>query len=191
MNIYGNKVVLRAMEIEDSELIIDMFNDPEIENLVGGWAFPVSLFSQKKWLELHYNDQNTIRFVVDTKEDGPIGIISLTDIDWKNKRASIGLKLAKKENRKKGWGTDATMAIMRYVFDELGFHRLDASRLAMNQASMRILAKCGFVEEGIRREYIYKGGQYRDLVEAGILADEYYKLINTNHYWENDETVPN
>ena len=187
MNICGKKVVLRAMELEDCELVIGMFNDPEIECLVGGWAFPVSMFAQKKWLELHYNDQNAFRFIIDTKEDGPVGVLTLTDIDWKNRRAAIGVKLASKDNRYKGYGTDAIMAVMRYAFDELGFHRLDASRLAMNQTSAHMMLKCGFVEEGIKREYIYKGGKYRDLVEAGILAEEYYKLIDTNRYWESGE----
>ncbi len=55
------------------------------------------------------------------------------------------------------------MAIMRYVFDELGFHRLDANRLALNQISASLMKKCGFVQEGVKREYIYKGGKYRDL----------------------------
>ena len=41
MNIYGKFVVLRAMEMEDCELVINMFNDPEIESLVVGWAFPL------------------------------------------------------------------------------------------------------------------------------------------------------
>ncbi len=184
MNIYGKKVVLRAMEMEDCELIKDMFNDPEIENLVGGWAFPISLYAQKRWMESHYNDQSAIRFVIDTKEDGAVGVITLTDIDWKNRSASVGCKLALKGNRSKGYGTDATMALMRYVFDELGFHRLEATRLAMNQVSAHILEGIGFVQEGVKREYIYKGGEYRDLVELSILADEYYELIKTNHYWE-------
>lgn len=184
MNIFGKNVVLRAMELEDCELIKDMFNDPEIEHLVGGWAFPLSLFSQKKWLESHHKDKNELRFVIDTKEDGVVGIITLTDIDWKNRRAAVGAKIASKGNRHKGYGTDATMAVMRYVFDELGFHRLDVSWLNDNTVSSKTLTKCGFVKEGIKREYIYKGGKYRDLIEAGILADEYYQMINTNHYWE-------
>ena len=54
----------------------------------------------------------------------------------------------------------------------------------MNQTSAHLLAKCGFVEEGVQRDFIYKGGKYRDLVIAGILADEYYELIEKNHYWE-------
>lgn len=187
MNIYGKNVVLRAMEVEDCELIKDMFNDPEIESLVGGWAFPVSLYGQKRWMELHYNnDQSTVRFVIDTKEDGAVGVLTFTEIDWKNKNASVGIKIASNGNRFKGYGTDSIMAIMRYAFDELGLHRLDASRLAMNQVSARLFKKCGFVEEGVKREYIYKGGEYRDLVELGILADEYHELINTNHYWMPD-----
>ena len=184
MNVCGKKVVLRAMEMEDSELIIDMFNDPEIEHLVGGWSFPVSSFAQKKWLESHYNDRDAVRFVIDTKEDGAVGILTLTDIDWKNRRADVGIKLSSNENRNKGYGTDAVMAVMRYVFDELGFHRLEASRLAGNLASGSLLAKCGFKEEGVKRDYIFKGGNYRDLVEVSILADEYYELVGTNHYWE-------
>ena len=184
MNIKGRIVTLRQMTLSDMQMVCDMFNDPEIESLVGGWAFPVSLYAQKKWLESHYNDQDSFRFVIDTKEDGPIGIFALTDIDWKNRRAAVGAKLALKENRSKGYGTDAMMAMMRYVFDELGFHRLDATRLATNQTSAHILEKCGFAKEGVKREYIFKGGKYIDLVETGILADEYYAMINANHYWE-------
>lgn len=184
MNIYGKKVILRAVEKTDCELIKDMFNDPEIENLVGGWAFPLSLYAQERWLESHYNDKSALRFVIDTKEDGGVGVLTLTDIDWKNRNATIGAKLALDRNRGKGYGTDATMAILRYVFDELGFHRLEATWIASNPVSPHTLAKCGFVVEGVKRDYVYKGGEYRDLVEAGILANEYYELINTNHYWE-------
>lgn len=184
MNIFGKKVVLRAIEKEDCRLIIDMFNDPEIEHLVGGWAFPLSLFQQERWLEAHYNDQSALRFVIDTEEDGVVGVYTLTAIDWKNRRAVIGAKIASNGNRSKGYGTDATMAVMRYVFDELGFHRLDVSWLATNTVSANTFAKCGFVEEGVKREYIYKGGKFINLVEASILANEYYDLINANHYWE-------
>lgn len=156
MNIYGKNLVLRAMEMEDCELIKDMFNDPEIEHLVGGWAFPLSLFAQERWLESHYDDKSGLRFVIDTKEDGVVGVYTLTDIDWKNRRAAVGAKIASNENRSKGYGTDATMAVMRYVFDELGFHRLDVSWLATNTVSANTFTKCGFVKEGVKRDYVYK-----------------------------------
>lgn len=184
MNIYGKKVLLRAMEKSDCEMVRKMFNDPEIENLVVGWAFPISQYAQEKWLEIHYGDQNSFRFVIETKEDGPVGIATLTDIDWKNRRATHGIKLATKERRTKGIGTDSVMAIMRYAFDELGLHRLDGSWFDTNAASKGLYKKCGWVEEGIKREYIYKKGKFRNLTVVGILASEYYDLIKRNHYWD-------
>ena len=63
MNIKGKKVTLRAMEKQDCEMIREMFNDPEIENLVVGWAFPVSSYAQEKWFESHYGDTANFRFV--------------------------------------------------------------------------------------------------------------------------------
>ena len=36
-------------------------------------------------------------------------------------------------------------------------------------------------------EYVYKRGEFRDLVETGILAEDYYKLIQMNHYWHEYE----
>ena len=127
MNIKGKKVTLRAMEKKDCEMVREMFNDPELENLVVGWAFPVSSYAQEKWFEAHYGDNTNFRFVIETKEDGTVGIATLTGIDWKNRRATHGIKLANKERRAKGIGTDTVMAIMRYAFDELQLNRLDSS----------------------------------------------------------------
>lgn len=185
MNIYGKKVILRAMELEDCELVREMFNDPEMEDLVVGWAFPLSSYSQKKWFENNYNTQN-FRFIIETKDDGAIGVATLLDIDWKNRMAQHGIKLAKKCIRHKGYGTDAVMAIMRYAFDELGLNRLNTSWFPENIPSKTMYMKCGWKEEGIRRNYIYKHGKYRDLVETGILASDYYQLIEKNDYWNNN-----
>lgn len=183
MNIYGKKVILRAMEKEDCKLICDMFNDPEMENLVVGWAFPLSLYAQEKWFENHYNDQN-FRFIITTPEDGPVGVATLLNIDWKNRMAEHGIKIAKDKCRGKGIGRDAVLAIMRYAFDELQLNRLNGSWFADNEASKKMYMSCGWKEEGVRRKYVYKRGSYRDLVETGVLAEDYYMLIKDNNYWD-------
>ena len=102
----------------------------------------------------------------------------------KNRRASHGIKIANKERRAKGVGTDTVMAIMRYVFDELGLHRLDTSWFDSNVASKTLYTKCGWKVEGVKREYIFKRGQWRDLTVVGILESDYRELISNNHYWD-------
>ena len=184
MNIKGRVVTLRQMTRNDMQMICDMFNDPELEDLVVGWAFPLSIEQQQLWFERNINDNKNFRFVIETAEDGPVGIATLTGIDWKNRRATHGIKLANKERRTKGIGTDSVMAIMRYAFDELGLHRLDTSRFDSNVASKALYTKCGWKAEGVRREYIFKRGQWRDLTVVGILESEYRDLIAENHYWD-------
>lgn len=184
MDIMGKKTRLRAMEKKDCEMVCGMFNDPGIESLVVGWAFPLSLYAQEKWFDNHFNDNKDFRFVIETEEDGAVGIATLTDIDWKNRCATHGIKLAKKEYRSKGIGTDSVMAIMRYAFDELQLNRLDSAWLPENVVSRGMYMKCGWIEEGTRRNYIYKNGKYNDLFIGGILASEYYELVQKNHYWD-------
>ena len=97
------------------QLICDMFNDPELENSVIGWAFPLSIDQQNAWFDNNMGDQNNFRFIIDTPQDGIAGVITLTNIDWKNRCATHGIKIASTEKRSKGIGTDAVMALQRYV----------------------------------------------------------------------------
>ena len=94
MEIYGEKVKLRAIEPDDLEMLREIINDPETEKMVGGWSFPISSYQQEKWFEKVANDSNNLRFIieiVETKE--AIGLVNLVDIDWKNRSGFHGIKL--------------------------------------------------------------------------------------------------
>lgn len=183
MNIIGNKVTLRAIEIGDMGFIKDMFNDPELERFVVGWAFPLSEYNQLKWFEAHAAGQKDQRFIIETPEDGAVGVATLTNIDWKNRSATHGIKLANRDLRGRGIGTDTVMAIMRYAFDELGLHRLDGAIFEDNAASLRLYEKCGWRREGLKRECVYKGGEWKNLVAVGILESDYRDLAAATHYF--------
>lgn len=184
MDIYGKRIKLRAIDQKDNELIRSMFNDPEIESKVVGWAYPLSEYAQSKWLETHYLDED-LRLIIETLDNHEaVGIATLTDIDWKNRHAFHGMKIANASQRHRGIGTDTVMAIMRYAFDELQLCRLDGSWLEDNIPSKNMYMKCGWKEEGVRRNYVFKQGKYRNLVETGVLAEDYYELIANNNYWD-------
>lgn len=184
MNIKGNIVTLRAVDVQDMEFMRKTLNDPQMERLVVGWSFPVSATEQDRWFESVMQDQRNRRFVIETPDDGKVGIYVLSGIDWKNRTADVGIKLADVRNRKKGVGTDATMAVMRYAFDELNLNRLTVTWLEDNIASQKMHMKCGYRKEGCIRSCIYKSGQYKDLIVGGILKTEYYQMIEENKYWE-------
>lgn len=182
MNIYGKKVVLRAMEPADMECFREILNDPDVSKMVVGWSFPVSACEQEDWYEKAVRSADK-RFTIALTEDGsPVGMAALTDIDWVNRSAFHGIKLHPSCPRRQGLGTDAVFALMRYAFDELNLNRLDTAWLLYNQPSKHLYEKLGWHEEGIKKQAVYRNGRYHDIAVAGVLREDYLKLI------ENDDT---
>lgn len=185
MNIKGRKVLLRAVEREDLEILHKWGNDPDIGKMLGGWHFPGSMDFQEAWFQKLRTDINNQKFVIDTPDLGTIGTANLVNIDWKNGTALHGMLLGDKDMRGKGYGVDVIMTIMRYAFEQLRLHRLDGAIIEYNQPSYRVyVEKCGWVVEGRRREWFYRDGRHWDDIIVGITKDDYYKLIEDNRYWD-------
>lgn len=171
MNLVGEKVVLRALEAKDGNLLLDMINDPTIEYMLGGWSFPVSPEAQQSWINNLLNEKNTLRCVICGVEDGKsVGVIMLTDIDWKNGNAEIHIKLDKSA-RGKGFASDAVRTITRYAFEELRMHLIYAKVNDFNTASKTLFEKCGFVAEGILRHRVFKKGRFEDVAVYSVINE--------------------
>lgn len=185
MNIQGKKVLLRAIEETDLQLIHQWANDPEIWNLLGGWHFPGSSDYTKSWFEGLKSDKQNQRLAIETPDLGLIGTANIIDIDWKNRNAFHGMMLGDKNIRGKGYGIDAVMTIMRYAFDELGLERLDGSIIEYNTISYSFYCdKLGWKEEGKRRNYYFRKGRFWDQIIVGITKEDYNQLIKENKYWD-------
>jgi RimJ/RimL family protein N-acetyltransferase len=178
MIIRFNDITLRAIEESDLELLRDMMNDPEIENMVMGYSYPVSTYQQRKWFEQLRSKQDELRLIIHTEQHGPIGTVMLTEIDWKNRTAVFGSKITSSNNlRGRGYGTKATYALVKHGFEQLNLNCIYSYIIKYNIASQRVKEKCGFRRDGILRERIYKNGEYHDVVIWSILKDEFDAFV--------------
>ena len=177
MNIKGKKVTLRFIEPTDLEAIRKMTNDAEQEYLIGGWSFPAAVKHQEDWYQRVLTDKNNIRLAIDY-EKVFVGLVTLTDIDWKNRRAKSGIRLTLDAPRQQGIATDALMTMLNYAFEELNLHRIYATIVEYNHASRKLHAKCGYKEEGMLRQSVYKRGAYHNEILLSILQNEYDTLKN-------------
>ncbi|MEG1578860.1 MAG: GNAT family protein [Oscillospiraceae bacterium] len=174
MNLYGKKVMLRAMEPEDMEMLRETINDPEMERMIGGWSFPVSKLEQMQWYERVVADKRNLRFIIESLETKEaLGMISLTDIDWKNRNAAYAIKLKQDAPKKKGYASDSGLTLMRFAFEELQLHRLTSDVLEYNTASIAMMEKCGAQREGLKRSAVYKNGQYHNVICYGVLYEDF------------------
>ena len=53
-------------------------------------------------------------------------------------------------------------AVCAFAFNHHGLHRIEAATVLDNNRSQRLLARCGFVEEGTARAYLKIAGEWRD-----------------------------
>ena len=171
MNLKGKKVLLRAIEEEDLKCLLEIINDENIEKMLGGFSFPISQENQKLWYSNLKIEENQLRCVVDI-EGICIGMVILSDIDYKNGTAEIHIKLQNSKIRRNGYGYDALRTIILYAFQELRLNCIYSYVLDYNIPSQNLFKKLGFKRDGILRERVYKNGEYNDLVSFSIKDGE-------------------
>lgn len=100
-----------------------------------------------------------------------IGKISLNNIVWGGFCSCyMGYKMDE-GHINRGYMTEAVEAVVRYGFETLGLHRIEANVMPRNARSMRVLEKCGFVNEGISRRYLKINGVWEDHVHMVVLNE--------------------
>lgn len=170
MNIVKDNITLRAIEQDDTFLLKELINNPEIEKMVVGWSFPVSTEQQTNWISKQADEEKNIRLVIEINKIGTVGLVSLSGIDFKNRTATLNIKLKKdKELRNKGLGFNAINMLIDYSFNQLNMNCLIANILEYNTASQRLFEKCGFIHEGTLRSRVFKNGEYHDLLTYSLL----------------------
>lgn len=176
MRIYSGNVILRAVEREDMDLLWDMINDPSIEKMTGGSPFPVSRDRQLRWFE-NYDQQKDLRCMIQIKDGATIGMIMLTDIDYKNGTAQLHQKTkAKLEDRRPNDLYNAMMGFINYGFSELNLNCIYGTVLDYNLLSRKLAQRCGLKEEGVLRQRLYKNGKYCDVIANSVLKEDFIPL---------------
>jgi RimJ/RimL family protein N-acetyltransferase len=186
VSITGKRVRLRAVEEADLPLLHKWANDEVLWANLGGWRFPSSLDSARSWFAGLKSDPLNHRFVIETVDAPPtaVGTANLVDLDWKNRHAEHGMLLGDPDQRRKGYGRDTVMALMRYAFDELGLERLHTDIIAYNEASLELyVGACGWTVEGRQRRWHYRQGQFWDRVLVGVTREDYANLVAATGYW--------
>lgn len=173
MNIIGNSIKLRAIEINDLDIMQIWANDPSIQYMLGGWHFPTNRNDQEKWFQnLSCNSMHQ-RFIVVDGSNNNIGMANLLNINFKDGNAELGLLLDPKYQGK-GFGKEVVKTLMKYGFEELRLNRLETSIISTNKPSLSLfLNKCNWKQEGILRNWYFRQNEFIDKIMLGILSHEY------------------
>ncbi|ADR18633.1 pseudaminic acid biosynthesis N-acetyl transferase [Calditerrivibrio nitroreducens DSM 19672] len=141
-----------------------------------------------------YNDkiitlEEHIQFVNSLKKDNTkrywaayeystfVGSINLTEIDWVNKRAKLGIYT---NQSIKGVGVKLLNTLKWIAFEKFSLNCLRLEVLANNIKAISFYEKNQFKLEGVLREYVLQNESYLDSKIYSILRKEYYENNHGN-----------
>lgn len=109
-------------------------------------------------------------FFVFRRGDGELlGGVNLRDVKrGVSQSAAIGYWVGQRHARH-GYTLAAVRQVLRFAFDGLGLHRVEAACCPENEASRRLLLKAGFEAEGRARGYLKINGEWRDHLTFGLV----------------------
>ncbi len=122
-----------------------------------------------KWRE-NYQYGKGFNFLI-FYENQLVGTIGFNYFDHLNKKTDIGYWLTKK-SQGRGIIQDCCIAIMRYVFLNLRFHRIEVRCAVDNFPSQRIPERLGFTREGILRDSMLIEDEFVDSILYSILSTD-------------------
>lgn len=146
-SIETERLILRRVRTDDAQSMFNNYaNDPEVTKYLS-WPthtdVGITAMVIEDWINSYRRDDFYLWAII-VKEDGDelIGTISVVKCDDDKRNAEIGYCIGKKWWHR-GIMTEALQAVMEYLFDQVGFDRVEAGHDVRNPNSGKVMMKCG------------------------------------------------
>jgi RimJ/RimL family protein N-acetyltransferase len=177
MTLAGNLVRLRSVEPSDYALLAEWYNNSEVMRYWGLPGYTVSIAEVARREEEQAARQNSRKYIVETLESRAIGQIDYYELDWRVRSASVSIMIAEPDFWGGGFGTDAMHTLLRYLFRQLGLHRVSLNVHESNERARHSYAKNGFREEGVMRDWAFFDGHWENGILMSVLESEFPESV--------------
>ena len=179
-----DRLVLRRIAVSDYKDMYEYSRLPQVTKYLLWSEHPSEQYTYEYLQRINsaYKKGDFCDWAVTLSDSGKmIGTCGFTSFDYENDRAEVGYVL-----NPAYWGqgiaTEAVMAVMEFGFKELGANRIEAHFIEGNNASLRVMEKCGMRFEGMLRQYMLVKGEYKNIGFAAVTRDSF---VPKNRYkWE-------
>ena len=156
-------ISLRAPEPEDLDLLYLWENNTDIWQ-ISGTLVPFSRYILKQYLDHSHQDifeTKQLRLIIQLKETKrPVGAIDLFDFDPHHKRAGIGILIADRSDRRKGYARESLETLKVYCSQILHLHQIYCNIASRNKESIQLFQSAGFRPVGEKKEWLFDGTAY-------------------------------
>lgn len=168
----SQNLIIRLATADDAQSLLELHLENDFDHF-RPWrpTLPYQAHTKEFWMRKIANSLQefiqgkSVHFIFHRKEDSRImGCLNFGNFErgaFQNCR--LGYK-THKDFAGKGLTSEALEVAIKYLFETLHFHRIEANFIPSNQASKRVLEKLGFEFAGISKRYLKINGQWQDHV---------------------------
>jgi ribosomal-protein-alanine N-acetyltransferase len=137
------------------------------------WTYPpADAASYRRLLERNRSDNFHALLARRTEDDAIVGLFELSDVVRGNfQNAYLGYWVGQ-PFAGQGYMREGMQLALRFAFQELRLHRVEANIQPANKRSLELAKHAGFRREGFSPRYLKIGGRWRDHERWAILAED-------------------
>ncbi len=169
------RLTLDSLSEQDWPLFLRLYQDPEVQRFI---ADPMDLAEirtrfESRVMPWEKTASHWLCLVIRERESGQsVGLTGFLP-EWSPlQQAEVGYAMLP-SFQGQGFAKESLMAVLAFGFQQCLFHKMKATVTVGNDASRRLLERCGFQLEGTLRDNYFLGGQWCDDWVLGLLADEF------------------
>jgi RimJ/RimL family protein N-acetyltransferase len=171
--LYGQRVVLRPLGPEHTDVFWRSLHDPEVRRLTGTHA-EFQRDQIDAWLASRSDHSDRLDLAIHRRHDDVyLGELALIELDPANESAGVRIALTSTAIAGRGYGSDAMRTLLAHAFDTVGLHRIHLDVFAFNTHAIRTYERLGFVHEGRAREALLWDGIRHDAVLMSMLRPDW------------------
>jgi len=173
---FNHHFLMRPMELGDAETMADWYQQVEDVSIFDRQSpVPLNAVEVSNIVENIIADQRKERcvwYVVENEQGTLVAMSGLEMINSLHGNAIIPAFVAA-DWRRTGVGIRMCCMMLDLAFRQLRLHRIGSLYRSDNGATAALIERCGLKKEGVSRQAWFSNGRYHDLVNVGILADEW------------------
>jgi ribosomal-protein-alanine N-acetyltransferase len=157
------------------DTLFENYSEKEIKNQLG-LSSDEEFMLEKEKKEGGYVTYNrtVLPFLMVLKENNEtIGRCGYHNWYTDHRKAEIGYIISKNEYKQKGYMSETLKAILEYGFNDMNLNRIEACIGPGNFASLNLVKKYMFKQEGYLRQHYIKNNEIQDSLIFSLLKEEY------------------
>jgi RimJ/RimL family protein N-acetyltransferase len=164
-------VRIRRATADDVDFLVELLAHPDVDPFLAARR-PRDRAAVLEEVERSQREPEAFGRMVVEVEGERAGAMGYARVNERSRIAHLGGLAIHPDFRGRRLADRAARELQRYLFDELGYHRLELEIYGFNERAIAHAERAGFVREGVKRQAYLRDGEWIDGVCFGLIRED-------------------